>query len=359
MADSWTSSWGPPVSMCLFRGQVFMGGRKVASPSADARRIRWSEIGAFKFLGATATSQRNEAGEYYLDGSDTEMVMRLLPMLDAVIVYGSFVTLSLSPVAQPAPTFSPQTIVNTGITNPLAVAGDRNKHVCIDRSGYLRLLVGSTKSGYESKIIGYDDIFGPMQAGFNFTTGTGIISVVYNPDDEEYYISNGSTSYLFDGVSLTQIDVAISSYTNIKGTVLQGHDSGTIVAGPIASVTTLDANPYLYFSTDTYDFNTSGIKTIKVIEVVGTFAPTSTVEVMVQWRNNRGSVYNSTTWKRCAPSGFVSPNVSGVDFKILVRVNEWEGTSIDSIAVEWQKSDRHSSRGYVTSANTSTQNPNQ
>jgi hypothetical protein len=353
---SWPAAWNPPISMCLFRGQVFTGGSKLTAPGTAARRIRWSEIGAFRFLGATANPVRNEAGEVYLDGSDTEMVMRVIAMDDAVIVYGHFSTIALIPVTQPAPAFQIKNIVNAGIMNPLAVAFGGGRQISVDCTGYLRELVGDSKSGFTSKIIGYEDTFNAMQTGMSLATGAGVISIVYNNNENEFYIGTATKSYMLFFNDLNEMERSYTSCIDLSGSILASHDAALFRTNPIGAVTAINATPVMYFVTETIDFNISSIKMINSIEVVGKFATSAVVQVMVQWRNNRSSAYNSTSWKRCSPAGTVSPFVAGVDFRIAVQADIYEGTVIDSLVIEWQLSNKNTVRGNYTDVNSASPN---
>ncbi len=348
-AVSWLATWNPPVSVCFFKGQVFACGTKVTAPASTARVVRWSEIGAFRFLGCTANSLRNEAGEYYIGESDSEMALRVIPLDSAVICYGAFSITSFTPVSQPAPAFNIRQVENIGIKNPLAVAGNATSQLFVDRLGYLRMLT-LTKEGIQVKNLGYQDIFSAMQASMSFATGADVISVVYNQEEDEYYISNGTLSYMYSDGALSEIETALTSVVNMGGAILSSHDASIFTAKPLSSVTTLNASPSLQFATETIDFGTSSIKTINTVEVVGAFTASALVEVMVQYRNTRSASYSSTTWKRCSPSGIVSPIVSGVDFRIWCRMSPYTDAVVDSLVIEWQLSDKQSVRGNYTNA---------
>jgi hypothetical protein len=348
-AVPWKSGWKPPISMCLFRGQVFTCGVKHTTPDSgvsDARLVRWSEIGAFRFLDCTANPQRNEAGEYYLSYNKNEMALRVLPLKEAVIVYGSYSTVALRPVVEPAPTFSPSLVMPIGIRQPLAVAGDEEKHLLVDRNGYLRL-IGMEKTEFKSKVIGHQELFEGMQSDLAMSTGLGLISIVHNPEDDEFYISDGRQSFLFREGVLTELDEAYTSYINIGGALLSVADSTYTTTYPLSHVIVLDASPYVSFTTDPFNFNLSGIKQIQSVEVLGSFED---AEVSVDWRNSKADVYRSTAWKRCSPSGICKPIVSGADFRLKCRIPYVAGIQIDSVVIEWQLSDKMNVRGnYVSS----------
>ena len=359
--DAWKNGWNPPVSACLSRGQVFAVGSKQTTPEAaiaECRIIRWSEIGAFRFYDATATTLRNEAGEMYLTNSDVEQAMCVLPMKNGVIVYGSYSATILEPVSAPAPTFKIDRSMSVGIANPLAAAGTDKKHVVIDTDGTLWVISLGLNSVISEKSIGYSDIFSEMQEGLSIATGKGIISVVYNPNLEEFYISNGVKSYLFNDSGLTRIDKAITSYVNMSGSLMSVGLDDRIGLKPLGATTLVEQGEYAYIETDTIDFNMSAIKTINSVEIAGSMGPTGQAEVMIKWRNKSSEAWRETTWRRCSPAGIARPTVSGKDFRICYRVVPYTGVEINGITVEWQLSDKTSVRGSYTNVSSLTAKSN-
>jgi hypothetical protein len=350
---SWYSTWAPPIAITYWRGQVFTGGN--VDLDADARKVRWSEIGAMRFLGASANPQRNEAGEFHLPNTtsfNTNIPMRLLPLSNAMIVYGSGGVYALTPVSQPVPGFGVETLEElSGIMNPLAVAGGEKMHVLVDNTGWLFTVSASTAVA-KTKVtsIGYADIFSSMQKDFSIATGKGLISVVWNKDSDEYYISDGRRSFLFTGAALTELSKAYTSYINIHDSMLSRVDKNL---QPYSAVYTLSTDPYLYVETEILDFNISAIKTINSVEIVGSFGTDAIAEVMVKWRNNRSGLFRDTPWRRCSPAGFCAPQVSGSDLKLCVRVRNYKDVVISGLMVEWQLSDKTSVRGSYTNVNSS------
>ncbi|OQB09988.1 MAG: hypothetical protein BWY21_00552 [Parcubacteria group bacterium ADurb.Bin216] len=354
---AWSPSWGAPISGCIYRGQVLLGGKVIGMEEefpSPSRLIRWSEIGAFRFLGQTANAKKNEAGFMYMSDTADETIMRVLPLSDAVAIYSNRAIKTLTAVSQPAPTYGVKDMESLGIMNPLAVAGGEKQHVFINTEGILCTIQhGQYGDGYVINRIGYQHIFGPMQAGFDISTGAGIISIVYNDTDEEYYISNGKRSFVFSSNGLSEIGEAFTSYVSLTGTYvkddlikLPGYDK-------ISCITSLFDKNYLYMITDTIDFNMSAIKTITQVELNGDLVDASLVEIMVMWRTNRRGHFRSTPWRRCSPSGIATVIVSGVDLRICARISPVDSILISNMVVEWQLSDRTSVRGSYASETSS------
>lgn len=349
-ATQWLSTWGPPICGCMFKGQVLLGGRYYTTEQtfpSDSRIIRWSEIGAFRFSGATANDKKNEAGYMYLGESSSETVMSLIPLKNAVVVYSDMSVTLLNPVSQPAPTYGVDTLLSgIGIANPLAAAGHRNQHLYVDKEGNLReVSMGQYGQGYVSTNLGYKHIFAPMQEDFDITTGIGLIVVTYNPDEDEFYISDGRRSFVWNKSGLTEIGVAITSYINTKNTIISAELFDDFQSKRLGGATQLDNSEYMYLETDIFDFGLSAIKTIQQVEIGGGFGTNATVKVMIKWRMNRNELFRDTDWKRCSPNGVCTPLVSGTDFKICIMVSVVPDTVINNITVEWKVIDRTSIRG--------------
>lgn len=354
VATQWLASWGPPMCGCLFKGQVLLGGSyntTEATFPSDSRIVRWSEIGAFRFLGATANTKKNEAGFAYMGTSSDETVMAILPLKNSVVTYTTMSVSLLSPVASPAPTYSFDTLLsNIGIMNPLAAAGDgRNKQLYVDREGELReISMGQYGQGYVSTALGYRHIFKPMQEDFSITTGKGLIVVTYNQDEDEFYISNGLRSFVYTGSGLTEIGVAITSVINLRTSLIAQElfiDSCT--SNFFGGASKIMGSEYVYIETDVVDFNLSAIKTIQQVEIGGSIGSNS--GIMIKWRNNRSEAFRSTGWVRCSPNGVSTPIVSGTDFKICIMSSPVESVEINNITVEWKLTDKTSVRGNYAS----------
>ncbi len=354
VATQWLASWGPPMCGCLFKGQVLLGGSyntTEATFPSDSRIVRWSEIGAFRFLGATANTKKNEAGFAYMGTSSDETVMALLPLKNSVVTYTTMSVSLLSPVASPAPTYSFDTLLsNIGIMNPLAAAGDgRNKQLYVDREGELReISMGQYGQGYVSTALGYRHIFKPMQEDFSITTGKGLIVVTYNQDEDEFYISNGLRSFVYTGSGLTEIGVAITSVINLRTSLIAQElfiDSCT--SNFFGGASKIMGSEYVYIETDVVDFNLSAIKTIQQVEIGGSIGSNS--GIMIKWRNSRSEAFRSTGWVRCSPNGVSTPIVSGTDFKICIMSSPVESVEINNITVEWKLTDKTSVRGNYAS----------
>lgn len=354
--NKWSSDWRPPIAVCYLNGQVITVG---ASSSGDetpsqSRIIRWSEIGQFDFLGQSATSIRNEAGFAYAADSDKEILLNVLPLGNMAIVYGSLGCYIMRPVSKPAVTFGINRMADipAGIPCTLAVAGSKQKHLMLGRDGNLMLI--TVKAGvlggetYDVKYLGYSEFFKEMVDRCDAVAGDQLISIVYNPIEDEFYISNGITSYKFDEDGLTEMGVAVSSLLNIKNAPLI--DSALVTSLGSASVgfaSALQNKDDILYTSDTLTFDVPGIKTIESIVVDGSFSFDALVEVMVMWRNSKKDEFAETDWVPVSPEGFCAPLVSGLEFRLCLRAALSEDTEINKMHVTVKTSDRRFIRGNV------------
>lgn len=379
----WDTSIDTPLTCCYFRGQILFGGTNDSDISNDInRQVSWTDIGRFDTLDmyalaspvSTADLLRNIAGYTYFSSSLEERVLRLAPIGKYVIAYGEFSIRSLTPVQDPAPTYSPDEIADFGIACPLAVGVGSNEHIFVCRNGYL-WKVTATGSGPTVTKIGYIEFLSPLQASVNLYAQTGLISILYNNTEKEYYISNGATSYIYNQQGLTESSRVVygwADYTNIvtadEGLIeLEGATDdllteadepmeieawGMAMANSIVGLYQDIAakTTYLQMKTDILDFDLPTIKTIESVDLAINTPSTAVIEVMVEWRNSVSASWNTTSWKRCNPAGEAYPLVSGVQLRVCVRISNFYNTQFDTtiltnIGVGWKISDRSGVRG--------------
>jgi len=99
------------------------------------------------------------------------------------------------------------------------------------------------------------------------------------------------------------------------------------------------------YSTDIIDFGLTGIKTVEGVDLLASFSDKTIVEVMVAWRNNKREDFRDTKWVRVSPEGSCSPIVSGVEFKVSVRMIPCTDVSLDMITIRWKLVDKRHVRG--------------
>jgi hypothetical protein len=353
----WNSDWYQPISMCYSRGQMLAAGSKTYTtfPSQN-RKVMWSQIGQAKFLEAPTThaemldSVINTAGFHYEGSDDYGILMRVLPLEKAFIVYGTFSIFALIPVSDPAPTFAVVPLLDVGIANPLAVGGpikgeSAGKQLFVDRLGVLWEM-GSGQGKPAPKRLGYEEFLAPMQSDISIANGTGLISLSYNPYKDEYYISNGKKSYVYNGVGMTPIDKCITSMVDFqKAQVTTGFHYTALQDAAYGYYYKVFSGSDLSLCTDVIDMRVTAIKTLEVVHLGMMVPEGATVECMVEWRNDKSKSFRKTPWKRVSPAGSCAPMVSGVEFRLWVKCSSWNGFELSDITVGWKLVDKHSIRG--------------
>jgi len=345
----WSDEWYQPVAACAFKGQIITCGATTATTSpSQSRIVRWTEIGAFDFLGKTANARKNTAGFTYAPTDDGEILLRCLPIKNMVIIYGTFSTFALVSVDRPVATFEIRPLKGVGIGNPLAVGGNLDKHLMIDRFGYLWMVTytpGVVGGGHsEMKRLGYSEYF---------ADSVGDVSVVYNNMEDEFYIGDGRRSFLYNDFGLTEIGKCVTSFVDLKNSqITNQNDVENIYNDPAGFIRPLPEQEF-YYSTDILDFNLSAIKTIESVEIGGSFGLKTTAEVMVQWRNDKRGSFRDTPWKRCSPEGFVAPLVSGVEVKVILRLSTYVDIELNHITVRYKVTDKRFIRGMYQNVSSS------
>ncbi|MFA6972693.1 MAG: hypothetical protein WC208_15020 [Gallionella sp.] len=350
----WDTTWDQPVSACFFNGQVIVcGGTSSTTWPSNSRLVRWSEVGAFKFLGKTATAISNVAGQVFAPCDDNEILLRCMKLGRRVIVYGTFSCFVMRPIEDPVPAFGIKKLDGiVGMRNPLAVAGNETKQLIVDREGDIRLITYDVYENVNVELVGHSEYLGNAQKNLNMSTGEDIVIVTYNEQEDEFYISNGIESFLFREGELTRINKCITSMVNYKNAaVTDSSDFAYINKMPIGVYSDCDDEVALYQS-DAIDLSMNAIKTIETVELTGTLPAGANAEVMIETRVNRTEAFRSTKWVRINPSGIASPIVSGVEMRVNVRVSKLTGLTLESLRLWWKLSDKRGIRGnYASTSN--------
>lgn len=369
----WNSDWYQPVTICYNRGQIVAAGSKTHTtyPSQN-RQIMWSKIGEAKFL-VTPTnhttlldSVSNTSGFMFEGSDDYGVILRILPLDKGFIVYSTFSIFALIPITDPVPSFSILPLLDVGIANPLAVGGPikgeaMGKQLFVDRMGVLWAISSAGTDERRSKSLlptrlGYEEFLSPLQDNLSIANGIGIVSITYNPYKDEYYISNGQKSFVYNGIGLTPIDKCITSMVDFQNAqVTTGFHYGTLQDAVYGYYYTLFSSSAFLAVTDIIDFKMSARKTLETIHLGINIPEGATAEVMIEWRNGKNKPFQKTPWKRLSPEGVVSPLVTAVEFRIWVKCSNWDGVELSDGTIMWKLVDKNGIRGaYASDTSTGT-----
>jgi hypothetical protein len=161
------------------------------------------------------------------------------------------------------------------------------------------------------------------------------VAVVRDPIRGHYYISDGTTGFVFTGEALGgPVEVLPTSLHDFSGTkvgytkdVGSGDRSIRVVSGPL-------------------DMNDRGKKRIQVYQIASDGLENIKGAVDYDYANS-GS-YDRSPLKPANPEGVVFPRVSFVDGRVVIEADiadESAGARIDSVEVRYQAEDKRYVRG--------------
>lgn len=299
--------------VCDFNGQIVACNVTSDWHDCDTSSIIWSEIGAADF---NPTLKNTSGFRRRMPQGGVAHGVRKLGK--SVIVYSAKQIAELIPVIEPAPTFGINPILGVGVAGPNTIAGDEHVHVFIDKYGWLYKMEPKKldRLGYKEFMIAMD---------------IENVVITHHPEENEFYISDGTTCYLLYGRDLTEVHQCPTSIAYINGEV------GAIVKDT--------GNKEVYILYDIIDFNFRPLKSISTIEVGMDMKEGVKAEVSVFWKSKKQKNFAQTQWVPLNDQGIASLVISGTDFKIALRVSDYDGTSVDYMIVRWKMSDLRNFRG--------------
>jgi hypothetical protein len=313
-----------------FRGQLVAGLLSGAS-SVDGTKtymVAWSRIGKVDIAQMFESSGDNidkdsgvdlykrTSGNYRI-GPNT-VPRRVLPLGNGVMVYCSDQIFYLRAVSSPEPTFGVVPIFKFGIPSTFCAEGDEHEHIFISANKEIWRI----KEDLKTERLGYKEFITAM-------SGTLIISK--NEDFGDYYISNGSKTYLLSSYGMTEWFQYPTS--------LVWEDANKRMIGPIA----VGADTSAYMATDVVDFGVRGLKLITCMEA-GSSGQTLTGNVDYKFKVT-DAAFTSTAFKTFSNFGAVTPMISGLDFKMRVKGADYTKFDLDSLTVRYKYIDKRMIRG--------------
>jgi len=310
--------------------------------------VYWSGIGGYDILGLLypdfmikgPTEEQDTADPLFLtllernDSGFVPMpfpgqVLCVKPLGDYIIVYQEDGITALRQVQQPTPTYGITPLKPFGIYERGAVEGDDFGHAFVDQSGD----VWTIEPSLTFKRLGYKEFIGGM-------VGDSML-VTQDPLRKDFYISSDSDCYLLTSEGLGQTSELITSLHRAEG--------GLVGVSEALTGTRRDAIGV----SDVIDMGHRGIKMIQSIEVwIETEDP---VYAAVYYRHDKADSYTLSSYKILNKEGHVTIPVSGIDFKIALKVPyvdsvDWN-VYLDYILVHWKAIDKRFRRGLSANEN--------
>jgi hypothetical protein len=273
--------------------------------------------------------ERNEMGFMPMPFQGNVLCVKSLGR--AVMVYGEDGVAAMPMVSEPYPTFGCVSLMDVGIADSGAVAGDDRENVVVDQEGE----VWRIDNQLNVKREGYSEFAGTL------LDGEPIVTI--DPTEREYYIASGSGSGAVGGYVLTEQGLG---ETEQLPTSLVRREDGLL---GIAEDGTIGDN--LIIITDTFDLGNRGLKLISAVEVgIETDQDTT---IGIYYRSNKADNFTLRSGINVNREGWAMVNVSGVEFRIVVDIAAYTGAEIDYITVRWKQLDRRGIRGpYVAQTDT-------
>lgn len=297
-------------TICNFKGQAIGGGITTPWYDCDERYIIWSKIGELDFT----PDEKNTAG--FRRDPWGGIVWNVRRLNDLVIVYGSEGLTAMIPVREPAATFGFKEMYDIGIINKGAVDGNILRHLFIN-SNYE--LCEVTDKGVN--VIGYQEYISRL-------AGKDII-VSYNQTTRDFYVSNGTITFLYSPQGLTEVSQHPSSvwYGNGSQHMIPDSDDGR--------------DPY--FITESIDFGFRGSKTIFVLELGATNY--DQVFVAIDWIMDKNSS-GVTAWVGENSQGIFNLIIACTTFKVIMKfTGVTSDTIVSYIKLRYKMTDLRSIRG--------------
>jgi len=295
---------------CDFKGQAVAGNVQSSWYERGVDSIVWSNIGDINFT----PDRKNEAGfREHWRGE----VYKVRQLGDQIVVYGKEGILALTPVTEPAPTFRFNELADFGLAGVDAVGGNKDVHLFVDSAGWL----WRAKKGGGLENLGYQE-FMTLMSPDN-------IIISYNPNEGDFYISDGIYGFILTPKGLAQIH--------------QLPNSMAFVGGVLYGIFGDNGDTEFRLTTDVLDFGFRPRKTLFTTEIG--IDTTSQVETAIDWRSNKADPFVRTPWTPANELGISTQIVSGVDFRLCLKSSSYTDVNVDYIKQRWKMTDLRSIRG--------------
>jgi hypothetical protein len=95
--------------------------------------------------------------------------------------------------------------------------------------------------------------------------------------------------------------------------------------------------------TDVLDFGQRAFKTISTLSA--SCSSSNNMWLGAYWRSNVMGKFQQSRWQRVNPTGFATPMVTAVDFKLAFRADDYTNTKLTSLSSRIKLSDKRAIRG--------------
>ena len=293
----------PPMKvMCNYNGMIVGGGVEGLDPDW----VVWSQVGHASFTmdrsGMAGRRPLMEMGE----------VLKILQLGDSLVVYGSWAVgiLRLNPELG---AIAYRVIADVGIKNCWCASGDKRGHVFLGADGILR----NISVEFQITELGYEEFLHPLV--------DPVIS--YDPFENDWYISDVNTSYVYGSKVLFSCFQSVSSCVREDG----------ILHGTVVDLQTHHSE----LLTDSINMGIGGRKSLEVVEVLSSVSG---------WFVQGISSPNETPWIPVNPTSQARVKITGDHLRVRVRRSSYIEATIDHLNVRWKLPDKRFIRGIYAGA---------
>ncbi len=313
---------------CVFNGQLVVGNIKTTWHGCGTCSVIWSSIGTNDFTPGV----NNIKGSVNEAGFRTQMhwngeVFKVRQLGNAIVIYGDNGIGSLFPSNE---YFGYRELKSFGLASRNAVAGDKNKHLIVASDGTLQLVTFKV-SAYGST---YEEITELGYSEFISTMTLANIVVSYDPRNDEFYISDGVKCFLLTTKGLCQIFQLVTSV----------YRDSTGLNGVTYDTTDTEAR----LTTDVYDFQERGIKTVMGLEL-GSYHPsgggTYSGYGRIDYKYDKSVAITTGVNILLNPSGVMTQPSGGIEFKFGCKFTNYINVKLDYLKVDVKMTDRRFMRG--------------
>lgn len=260
--------------------------------------------------------RRNEWGFMPMPFSGEVLVVK--PLGNTIIVYGTNGIAALYPVNAPYPTFGCKPISDIGILSRGAVGGDDLNHIYIDEGGSLHQI---TVEGQDQRI-GYQEFLSSLSNPI----------IAFDKHRREYHISDSTSGYILTREGMGE------SYQRPSSLLYRGSLYGTFYEGSDYSAILVS---------DVFDLGVRDVKTLTTVEV--DVSTDEDVYVALDYRYSKDAAFSRSSWVLLNDEGFARLQVSAVEFRLCLKIDDNVGSQISSINLRWQRPGNRTIRGIYDS----------
>lgn len=309
-------------SVCNYRGQLILGGLySTGAPwdGLEACSVAWSDIGST----VVKPNEDVSAGFRQLpwDENANATIYKVLPLGDFVMIYGdNGVGMIKTQVVDKYPAMMFQDLRRAGAVGTYAVDGDEEQHLYLSKNNDLNLV---TAKGVQK--LGYRDFMSQL---------SGTIVITYDTSRKRFYISDGSLSFVYNGIGLYSTYQCVSSVGDYKG----------ILCG----FTKANADTRVRLTTTAFDGGVQGYKTLEAVESGLVYDSSSySFEGSIYAKYDYGGSFVQTPWVALNKRGMFTQKLTGREFKISLRSTYDAGSEfqLSSLLGKLKFSDKTNIRG--------------